>query len=75
MDTHNLATMTGAARVTGIPRSTIRSAADRGDIEVYELGDGTAVIDLAELKAWQAKRAADIMSPEVVDEPTADGVS
>lgn len=58
MDIGQLATITGASRVTGVPRSTIRSAIDRGEIERYEMGDGTVVVDLEELRVWQRKRAA-----------------
>lgn len=52
-----VATVAGASRVVGVPRSTIRSAIDRGELEVYHLGDGTTVIDLGELRAWNERRA------------------
>lgn len=57
MKIEQFATVAGAARVVGIPRSTIRSAIDRGELEVYQLGDGTTVIDLGELRAWNERRA------------------
>lgn len=53
MDLSQFSTVSGASRVTGVARSTIRSGIDRGAIGYYKLGCGTEVVDLEEVKkAW-----------------------
>lgn len=53
---HGIFTLSAAERETQIPRSTIRSAIDRGDLPDLRLGSGEQVVNLYDLKAWDATR-------------------
>lgn len=48
-------TVSSVADITDIPRVTIRSAIDRGEIQTYKLAGGKRVISVKAVKTWYRK--------------------
>jgi len=48
-----LITLAGAARLIGTPKTTIRSAAARGEIKTLRLACGSIVYQVADLRHWK----------------------
>lgn len=52
MEAKKTATVAGAARLLGVPRSTLASACEAGHVPTETLACGAAVVQIADAKRW-----------------------
>ena len=55
IDTSKLYRIAIAAQRTGVGRTTLLAAIDRGELTVYETGDGLPLVTLADVRKWAKK--------------------
>ena len=53
MDVEHYDTVAAVAAITETPRSTIRSAIERGEIRTKNLAGGTVVVSVEQVRAWK----------------------
>jgi len=53
MHHHKLITLAGAARLVQTPKTTLRSAAARGELKTYSLACGAVVYHVDDLQRWR----------------------
>mgnify|MGYP001467085321 CR=1 FL=1 len=58
-------TVSRAARVTGVARSTLQSAVERGEVELILLAGGTRIVRIDDVRAWIAQGADRRPGPNV----------
>jgi len=75
MEIEYLATVRGASRLTGLPRSTLRSAIKRGEICVETLADGNFVLDIRRIAFWRQRAKQRRRGPKSKTSPDTQEVS
>ncbi len=56
IDPAKYGTETEAAKVVSVPRTTLQSAVDRGEIVHVAMCGGTRLVEIASAKTWAKKR-------------------
>lgn len=56
MSVNKYALVPAAAKLCGVPRSTLNSAVITGKIKTYPLADGALTVRLADVKKWDTDR-------------------